>query len=242
MNELLPRLDFDDGLTRGQQIFLWIYLAVHAVALPLALGYFAPQLHAWFDDAYINFIYYAFGTVLVFAVTWKFYRRGFDAMCDRPLACVYAVLLGYMMVMALTWAASLVISALPQEISIDNLNNDTVMDLADTDYGVTAAMAVFLAPLLEEGLFRGGVFGTIRRRSRLWAYVASAGLFALYHVWQYAAAYGDPLYLLMAIEYIPPGIALCWAYERTGSIWSPVFLHALINAMSLLALKSVQGQ
>ena len=48
-------------------------------------------------------------------------------------------------------------------------------------------------------------------------------------MWQYAAAYGDPLYLLMAVEYLPAGVALCWAYERTGSIWSPIFLHAMID-------------
>lgn len=86
------------------------------------------------------------------------------------------------------------------------------------------------------------MFGSVRKRSRVWAYVLSVGLFALYHVWQYAVAFADPLYLLMAIEYIPAGVALCWAYERTGSIWSPVFLHGLVNAMSLLALKAVRGQ
>lgn len=95
---------------------------------------------------------------------------------------------------------------------------------------------------MEEPLFRAGVFGSVRKRSRVWAYVLSVGLFALYHVWQYAVAFADPLYLLMAIEYIPAGVALCWAYERTGSIWSPVFLHGLVNAMSLLALKAVRGQ
>ena len=244
MDELLPKKDFDDGLARGGRIFLWVYLMIHSVVLPLALGALARRLPAGsISDAYVNFIYYAFGAAVIFAVTWRAFRVGFDALCDRPLACVYAVLLGYMLLMALMYLASLVVSLLPDALkNVDNLNNDTVAGLADQDYDVTAAMAVFLAPLVEEPLFRGGVFGTVRRKSRAWAYILSAGLFALYHVWQYAAAYGDPLYLLMAVEYLPAGVALCWAYERTGSIWSPIFLHAMVNAMSLLSLKAVQGQ
>lgn len=244
MNELLPRRDFDDGLSKGGRIFLWVYLFVHAVALPLGLNLLIqvlPEIAP--STAYINFIYYAFGAVLIFVVIRRAFRTGFDVLCDRPLTVTYAVLLGYMLIMALTYLASLAVLIFPEELkNVDNLNNDSIMNMADSQYGITAAMAVFLAPLVEEPLFRAGVFGSVRKRSRVWAYVLSVGLFALYHVWQYAVAFADPLYLLMAIEYIPAGVALCWAYERTGSIWSPVFLHGLVNAMSLLALKAVRGQ
>ena len=244
MNELLPRQDFDDGLSKGGRIFLWVYLFVHAVGLPLGLNLlvqYVPEVAT--STAYINFIYYAVGAVLIFAVIWRTFRTGFDTLCDRPLTVTYAVLLGYMLLMALTYLASLAVLVFPEELkSVDNLNNDYVMNMADSQYGVTAAMAVFLAPLVEEPLFRAGVFGSVRKKSRVWAYVLSAGLFALYHVWQYAIAFANPMYLLMAIEYLPAGVALCWVYERTGSIWSPIFLHGLVNAMSLLALKAAQGQ
>jgi membrane protease YdiL (CAAX protease family) len=236
MNKIFPPYDPDDGLSRGQTIFLWIYLAVHAAVLPLALGLLSPYLPAWLTASYLNLLYYAFGAVLIFAVTWRFFRRGFDRLCDHPAACIYAVLLGYFVMMGLMYLISVSMQLLPDSMSTDNLNNDYVSNLAGSDYGVIFAMSVFLAPMVEEPLFRGGVFGSIRRRSRAWAYIVSVGLFALYHVWQYAAAYSDPLYLLMAVEYIPAGLALCWAYERTGSIWTPMFLHALVNWMSLLSL------
>ncbi len=243
MDELLPKRDFDDGLSRGARIFLWIYLVIHALGIPMALSYFAAYIPKSLNEAYINFIYYAFGAVLIFIVTRRAFRIGFDTLCDRPLVCVYSVLLGYMLLMALSYLVTLIIMVLPDSLgSLDNLNNEYITGLADKYYGVTAAMAVFLAPLVEEPLFRGGVFGSIRKKSRFWAYAASVGLFALYHVWQYVLVYQDPLYLLMMVEYIPAGVALCWAYERTGTIWSPVFLHGLINAMSLLALQTMQNQ
>ena len=50
------------------------------------------------------------------------------------------------------------------------------------------AVSIFLVPIVEEMLFRGVVFGSIRPRSRLWAYVVSVAAFSVYHVWSFAAA------------------------------------------------------
>ena len=119
---------------------------------------------------------------------------------------------------------------------LENLNNDNVIQMAGTEYGKTVAMAVFLAPLVEEPLFRAGIFGTLRPKHRVWAYVVSVVIFALYHVWQYVLVYSDPTYLLVALEYIPAGLALCWVYDRTGSLWTPIFLHMLINWVNIAAL------
>ena len=94
-------------------------------------------------------------------------------------------------------------------------------------------------PLVEESLFRGVVFGSLYRKSRLLAYVGSVGLFCVYHIWQFAAAYGDPALLLYAVQYLPVSIALCWLYERTGSVWSPIFLHMLLNGLSVMTINSL---
>ena len=98
------------------------------------------------------------------------------------------------------------------------------------------AVAVLMAPLVEECLFRGVVFGTIRPHSRFWAYAVSIALFSLYHVWQYVVMYGDPKLLLSARAYVPVSAALTFCYEQTRSIWPPVFFHMCINALSLTVL------
>ena len=100
-------------------------------------------------------------------------------------------------------------------------NNDAVTGLARTDYKRMIAVAVLMAPLVEECLFRGVVFGTIRPRSRFWAYAASIALFSLYHVWQYVIVYNDPKLLLSALAYVPVSAALTFCYEQTCSIWPP---------------------
>ena len=103
-------------------------------------------------------------------------------------------------------------------------NNDAVTGLAKVDYKRMIAVAVLMAPLVEECLFRGVVFGTIRPHSRFWAYAVSIALFSLYHVWQYVIVYSDPKLLLS------------FCYEQTRSIWPPVFFHMCINALSLAVL------
>ena len=95
-------------------------------------------------------------------------------------------------------------------------------------------MAVILAPIVEESLFRAGIFGLLRRKSRFLAYALSVLAFGLYHVWQNALY--DPRQLIVLLQYIPSSLALAWAYERTDSIWSSIFLHMLTNAVSVLAV------
>ena len=114
--------------------------------------------------------------------------------------------------------------------------HDAVSGLAKVDYKRMIAVAVLMAPLVEECLFRGVVFGTIRPHSRFWAYAMSIALFSLYHVWQYVVMYGDPKLLLSALAYVPVSAALTFCYEQTRSIWPPVFFHMCINALSLAVL------
>ena len=117
---------------------------------------------------------------------------------------------------------------------LTNPNNAAVMDLAHLELGKVTAMAVFLAPILEELLFRGGVFGTLRCWNRNVAYGVSMLLFALYHVWGYAR--NDPMSWLYLLQYMPVGFLLCRCYERTDSIWGSILLHMLNNAVSMRVL------
>ena len=94
---------------------------------------------------------------------------------------------------------------------------------------------VVLMPMVEEVLFRGMLFGNARRYSRVFAYVLAVPVYAVYCVWQFVYAYGviDWWYLLLAIQYLPMSLALCWCYERSESIWSAIFLHMAINGVML---------
>ena len=98
---------------------------------------------------------------------------------------------------------------------------------------ISLLIVVFLAPFVEETLFRGLVFGSLKDKSRAGAYLASCLLFALLHVWQFAVTSRDLTYFLLMVQYLVPGLVLAWAYEHSGTLWTSVALHAAANALSI---------
>lgn len=88
---------------------------------------------------------------------------------------------------------------------------------------VFLALAVGLAPIAEELIFRAGLYRFFKSRfPRLVSMLFSALLFALLHA--NLASFLPLLFL---------GVALAVVYEITGSIRGPILLHALFNAFQL---------
>ena len=59
-------------------------------------------------------------------------------------------------------------------------------------------------------------------------------LFALLHIWSYALIAWDATVLLYALQYVPITLALTWSYERSGSLWVPIFFHMFNNLLPFL--------
>jgi membrane protease YdiL (CAAX protease family) len=105
-------------------------------------------------------------------------------------------------------------------------------------------VAVVIAPLLEEMLFRGFFQTMIRsyliphrsslvarvtghgsRATNCWlAILISSGLFTIIHA---NTGHWPALFVL--------GICLGYAYEKSGSLIRPIFIHSLFNAASIIA-------
>jgi len=93
------------------------------------------------------------------------------------------------------------------------------------------ALALVLAPVAEELVFRVGIFRFLRARAPGWvAYVVSAGLFAALHGNWFGSL---PLFIL--------GLVFAASYERTGRIAVPMLAHALFNLNTLLLVLSGVG-
>lgn len=92
--------------------------------------------------------------------------------------------------------------------------------------GMLAVAAVIVAPLVEETLFRGFMYGVIKRYTDGWfAALCTALLFGVVH---FHIASFIPLVFL--------GLIFCAAYERTGSLAVPMLMHGFFNGTSLVML------
>jgi hypothetical protein len=85
-------------------------------------------------------------------------------------------------------------------------------------------VALVAAPLFEEFIFRGLIFGGLRRSFGLWpAALASAALLTLVH----PAISLAPVFVL--------GLCAALVYERTRSLLAPMLAHAVYNAVAIAA-------
>lgn len=232
MKKLPP--PFELRMSRGQLIFGLVYLPVHVFVLPL----FLPTLlmNAGMDDlGKINLVYYAVSIVAVLAVFLPYLRGEFDPLVERIGHCILTFLMALGIDYLLSLAVNSVVMAVTQ--GVDNPNDSTIMEIALDSGGSIKAVAVFMAPVIEEVLFRGVIFGGVRQRGRVPAYVLSVLIFSLYHVWQYVAVSGDMRLLIYVLQYVPVSFALAWAYERSGTIWVPIGFHMMINSLSFAVEK-----
>jgi membrane protease YdiL (CAAX protease family) len=85
---------------------------------------------------------------------------------------------------------------------------------------------VMLAPIVEETIFRGLLFGALVQRLGV---LASALITALI----FGAVHGDPI-LFPTLAAL--GFVAALAYAATGNLWVPITLHALNNALGAISL------
>lgn len=95
---------------------------------------------------------------------------------------------------------------------------------------VAGTMIVLVAPVVEEVLFRGFFHAGLRRSLPfLPAALVTSGLFGLIH-------YTGPETVGVVPQLAIFGLALAWLYEKTGSLWPPIALHALNNGLAFTIL------
>ncbi len=87
-------------------------------------------------------------------------------------------------------------------------------------------MAIIVAPVFEELIFRGIVFPYIVKRAGLISGIAVVSV--LFSVMHFHLPSMVPLAMLST--------ALCLAYWRTGSLWVSIGIHVIFNAVTILAL------
>ncbi len=219
----------------GEQIAGVILFVIYLLVLPLVTGQLfrlaGDLLGVTIRPALQNLIYY----YVLFAVTILIFH-GFLARTSRHLVENFGGFAKYMGsgLVALYGLNELVFRLTNLLLNNrTNLNNTTISAQISDAPRTTMLIVILLAPFVEEVLFRGLVFGNLKAKSRILAYVVSCALFALMHVWQFAVVQRDVTYFLLMVQYLVPGLVLAWVYDRTGTLWTSIGLHASANALAV---------
>lgn len=221
-------------MTKGEKIAGFIYIPIYIlflgtiIYLALALLGIEPnELNTNIVYYYVNFLF----TVIAFR---KYLTSSLSHFGKNLSSCVMYTVIGFGLYLSLNIAMTVVLTAAFGDFS--NPNNDYIGELYDQSSKVIIVGAVLLAPIVEECLFRGVIFGTIFPKNRVLAYLASFVVFSAIHVLAYAFESPDWMLLVNVLQYLPPTLAFCWLYEKSGNIFCPVLLHTIINAIAITAM------
>jgi membrane protease YdiL (CAAX protease family) len=138
---------------------------------------------------------------------------------------IYSVLIALVLAAVTAW-----IPAFP----VDQAQDTGFKSLgSQTDNMLAFLTLVVLAPIAEETLFRGYLYGKLKSYvPAIWAALATSLLFAIAHQqWNV----GVDVFVLSMI--------LCWLRSLTGSIWAGVLVHMIKNGLAyyLLFISPIMG-
>ena len=203
-------------MTKREMTFGWGWLAVQMLVLPSLIS----SIAAPWGSAAVNFCYHLASLLAVTVIFHRYLKqelRNFTAGFKKVLPVLLCL-----------------ITAI--DPGFRNVNDDSVAVLRQGNLALTAVMTVALAPVSEECLFRGLIFGCARKHSRWAAYVVSAVAFGALHVMGYVGSFGAVQLLLCFAQYLPAGLVLAAAMEKTDSIVTAMCIHAIINAVSMIGI------
>ncbi len=193
------------------------------------LAFFFPELNVTSDHL---FMYFMLGMLaqtglsflLVYGLILRPRRESWDFVGFRTPQknhlLVYGVLGGLLIFLVIIFFSVLLAYFHPQ---IEPQYFETLLTQEDQGMQIFFLLicASLLAPLVEEMLFRGVLYSWLRQYFNVFPAICLAGfVFGVVHfdAWRtLPLAFG--------------GMALCWIYEKTRSVWVSMMAHGLWNAI-----------
>lgn len=192
---------------------------------------FASVLTQFFPQLPLNteLTYNLINIIAVFIIYHRYIGKCIRHSLSQPVKLILITVLGLLVyLLVIPVLEDLVIKLSP---TIENFNTNEIENNMKINPVATVFGAVFLVPLAEEITYRGLIFGALRQRNRLVAYLVSVLAFSMIHVIGYMERQSLINSLLTILTYIPAALILTVAYDQSGSILPPTLIHTAVNAI-----------
>ncbi len=218
----------------GGTIFFLLYFAVLPFCVSPLFDLLGKSLGTVINASLRNSLYYYILFAVSILVFHSYLAKTTIRFFDRLNKTFGALLVG---LLAFYGGNELVFRAVkPLFGAQTNLNDTAIAVQLESAPLTTALIVLFLAPFVEEVLFRGFLFGCLKEKSRIIAYLLSCLLFAALHVWTYAVFAWDLHYLALLLQYFVPGVVFAFVYEKSGTLWASILLHICVNALAFFMI------
>lgn len=199
----------------------------------------AKQMLTWFNQSAslvdINLLTYIITAVIALLIFGRFlwdsakaFFRSVDSrMIYVPVAAVVCTLVGNALI-------SRIIQSFAHSTQSENNASATLLILQNPAKMIIAA--VFLAPLIEELIFRAAFFRPIWFKFKTAAVILGIVLFGLHHVWQSVVINQDLYELIFILQYLPSTLAMIFGYCMMKNTMGSIFIHMTLNSVSVVLI------
>lgn len=225
------KTSFSGNLTNQETVSGFCYMVFQFLFLSELLTWINGHLAHPLSNAELSFTFYLVNFIAILLIFHDFLSRSLQQATRCPAIFCQAVILGLAAYYSCKYATEwLVRQFLPGFL---NYNDQAITDMVNANYFLMAVGTVVLVPLAEECLFRGLIFRNLYSKSHLAAYLVSIGAFSVIHIMGYIGNYAPMELLIAFLQYLPAGLCLAWAYTKADTIFAPIAIHAIINAVSI---------
>ena len=212
----------------------FVYWAFSFCLLGSLISLAAGLMGISLTGAQLNFIYYLLNLAAAVFIFREFLQENWKAAADRIFPTIYYAVLAYLGSQVFLNLVTRVILVLRPDFG--NVNDQSIQAMLAQSPGIMVLGAVVLAPVAEEVFYRGIFFRKLFDVKPWLGYGVSMLVFAAIHTVGYIGTAEPGLLVLGCLQYLPAGYCLCWCYRQTGNILSPILMHIIFNASSILSL------
>lgn len=212
-----------------------LYFAFQLFLLPQLLQLGNAALGSPLSAGELNFTFFLINFLAVLFLFHDFLGKSASQILRHPGLFCEGVILGYVAYSACTIVIDWLIGQLAPGFS--NANDASIAAMGRQNGYLVFIGTVILVPPVEECLFRGVIFRNLYSKSPWAAYLVSMLAFALIHIAGFLGSYSPVDILLCMLQYLPAGLCLAWSYIRGETIFAPIVIHALVNAVGIYRLR-----
>ena len=238
MGKLFPHMyDSPEG---NQCVGGFTYGAVPFVVLPFTLTLLTIGVSDSKPYVWLEYLYQAINFAAMFAIYRSYLRDSWLNVSINVKGVVFACLVGGSAILCLyagflyaaffelfPKAETVFFGALPMVgIELMMLPSSLLMN-----GGIPAVLVlVVLGPVTTSCLFYATAFSPIcTAGKRFWAYIAVAALVAVPRIVTYFTVWGGHKEVALYLAQLPIHFIACWTYQKTDTIWAPIFTLAGVN-------------
>ena len=222
-------------LNKRETVWGWIYFVFELLALPVLLQIINLKTGNTLSAAEINFTYFLINFIAILLIFHDFLGKNLAQVRNHPAYFCQAVILG----LAAYWACSALTGYVIglMDPGFMNANDEAISGMTSSNFYLMAVGTVVLVPPVEECFFRGLIFRELYGKSRWAAYLVSIIAFSAIHIVGYLTVYSPMELLISFLQYLPAGLCLAWSYVKSDTIFTPILIHAAVNAIGISAMR-----